>query len=285
MTQKGYEVLKTFIEKIGRQHIDCVIGSKDPNVINDYYKEISNLCNSNEIIFYDMKDDYILNSNYSFAISWRWLINNLENPLIILHDSILPKYRGFAPLVTALIKGENKIGVSAFFASEDFDRGDIIDQKVIEVNYPIKITTAIKEMSNCYSDLVLEISRKIINGKKLKSYKQDESKASYSLWLDEEDYKIDWSKDAEFIKRFIDSVGYPYMGASSIVNRKKVRILDAEVEKEVTIENRTAGKVLSIKNGYPIVVCGKKLLKITNIIDDKTKDNILPLKKFRTRFK
>ena len=103
--------------------------------------------------------------------------------------------------------------------------------------------------------------------------------------MGEDDYKIDWNKDADFIKRFINSVGYPYKGASSFIDEKKVRILEAEVEKEVIIENRIPGKVLFVERRYPIVVCGKKLLKILLMIDDETKENILPLKKFRIRLK
>ena len=284
MTQKGYEVLQAFVENIGTQYIDCVIGSRDPNVLNDYYEEISQLCKAKNVKFYNRKENYTLNSDYFFAISWRWLIKNLQDRLIVLHDSILPKYRGFAPLVTALINGENRIGVTALFANQDFDRGDIIDQSVIEINYPIKINDAIKKISQCYNHLVIQIAQKIISGEQISPRRQEEKVASYSLWLDEKDYNIDWGRDATFIKRFIDSVGYPYKGASTIIDKRKVRILDVEVEEDVPIENRTPGKVLFVKNGYPIVVCGKKLLKIMHAIDDETKQSVLPLKKFRVRF-
>lgn len=284
MTQKGYEVLQAFTENVGERYIDCVIGSRNPNLLNDYYEEISKLCQTKKIKFYNRKENYALNCNYAFVISWRWLINELNNRLIVLHDSVLPKYRGFAPLVTSLINGEKTIGVTALFANEDFDRGDIIAQRVLQINYPIKISDAIKRISESYKDLVIEISERMISGERIDSYKQDEEQASYSLWLDEDDYVINWKRDAGFIKRFVNSVGYPYKSASTILNKRKLRIFDADVEKDVIIENRTPGKVLFVRDGYPIVVCGRKLLKLTRVIDDETRQSILPLKRFRMRF-
>ena len=284
MTQKGYEVLQAFTENVGARYIDCVVGARDTNILEDYYEKISKFCKDRQIKFYNRKENYVLNSNYSFAISWRWLLNKPESKLIILHDSLLPKYRGFAPLVNALINGEQKIGVTALFANEYFDRGDIIAQKGIEISYPIKINDAIKTISGCYKDLVIEISQKIICGKEISSYKQDEKLATYSLWLDEKDYAINWERDAEYIKRFIDSVGYPYKGACTILNKRKVRVIDAEVKEDVTIMNRKSSKVLFVEDGCPIVVCEKKLLKLTNVIDDESGKSVLPLKRFRVRF-
>lgn len=284
MTQKGYQVLKSFVKEIGAQYIQCVVGARDPNVKNDYFQEISDFCNSRNIQLLDKNQEHSISSDFSFAISWRWFISNDNTNLIVLHDSILPKYRGFAPLVNSLINGEKKIGVTTLFANKDYDRGDIISQQIIEIQYPIKINDAIKKLSKCYCNLVNDISRKIINGDNITSLKQKESEATYSLWLDEHDYDIDWKGDACFIKRFIDSVGYPYKGASTYVNKRKVRIFEAEGIKEKVIENRKPGKVLFVEDKYPIVVCGKGLLKLTKVIDNKTEKSILPLQRFRTRF-
>jgi methionyl-tRNA formyltransferase len=54
-----------------------------------------------------------------------------------MHDSLLPKYRGFAPLPNALINGEREVGVTALFASEEYDMGDIVCQRRLAVEYPM----------------------------------------------------------------------------------------------------------------------------------------------------
>lgn len=284
MTQKGYDVLKSLINNGYIDIIDKVVSSKDSNVENDYYSDIKLLSNKHKIPFFDRKDSYSVTSSYCFAISWRWLIEQSENTvLIVFHDSLLPKYRGFAPLVNMLINKEPRIGVSAIFADREFDTGDIIAQKSIGISYPIKIHKAIDVLTPLYAELMCEICSKLKKGEKPQAIKQDESKATYSLWRDEEDYRINWSMDSESIKRHIDSVGYPYKMASVIIDGELFRIGDAEVVPDVFIENRSVGKVLFMKNGCPVIVCGEGLLKITEMTDEKG-NSVLPLKKFRLRF-
>jgi methionyl-tRNA formyltransferase len=283
MTAKGLAVLEAVIRTFGSARIAYVVSARDQNLVDDSFDEIAKLCNQNGIPFLEKKKPDSLLSTYTFAISWRWLINDVEN-LIVLHDSLLPKYRGFAPLPTALIKGEDKIGVTALFADEEFDRGDILGQKQTSVSYPLKIKAAIELVSRLYSELVLEIGGQVLRGERLVGTKQDETQVTYSLWRDEEDYRIRWENDASSIKRFIDSLGDPYQGAASLMNGQSVRIYDAEVEPDVRVEDRHVGKVLFMPKGFPVIVCGSGLLKITALCDSETQQSLLPLKRFRSRF-
>jgi methionyl-tRNA formyltransferase len=61
----------------------------------------------------------------------------LDVPLVVFHDSILPQYRGFNPLVSALINGDSRVGVTAM-GTDEFDKGDIIGQRTIAINIPSK---------------------------------------------------------------------------------------------------------------------------------------------------
>ena len=133
--------------------------------------------------------------------------------LIVFHDSLLPRYRGFNPLVSCLINGERHIGVTALLASSEYDRGNIISRSYTEINYPIKIQNAIELILRNYRELALTVSEMIERREVITGQPQNEQEASFSLWRDEEDYRIDWSQPAEDIKRFIDAVGYPYKGA------------------------------------------------------------------------
>jgi methionyl-tRNA formyltransferase len=283
MGEKGYESLSSLIE-FSSDIIECVISSEDRSISHDFYHEIKTLCKENNIPFYNKKDAVSISSKYAFAIGWRWLLFFEQTKIIIFHDSLLPKYRGFNPLVSYLLNKEGKVGVTALFAHEEFDCGDIIDQRSVPITYPIKLKEAIQKIIPCYTELVLGISKKIKNKKEIVGYPQEESLATYSLWRDEDDYKIDWSKDAVYIKRFIDSLGFPYKGASALMNKTKVRILDSEIIEDRVIENRCPGKLLFKQGDYPVVVCGKGLLKITSLCEDISGEELLPLKKFRIRF-
>lgn len=280
LSKKGLDVLTYLIESKKSYLIKNIVVGIDKNVQNDYSSDIINLCKNNNLDYYFKKDQFE-EGNFIIAISWRWLIHT-KNYLIVFHDSLLPKYRGFAPLVNALINQEKFVGVTALKASDNYDEGDIILQESIPILYPIKIENAIENISALYKSICLKIFNLIETSKEFSSYVQENEKASYSLWRDEEDYKINWNLDSQTIQQFIYSLGYPYKGASSLMNGSKVRIIDCTIETDVNIENRDVGKVIFMKDKMPVVVCGKGLLLLTKILDDN--NNELYLNSFRTRF-
>lgn len=285
MTQKGYEVLSALINRKFQFLISEVVIGRDKNIENDFANEIIAICKQNNISYKERKENFEVTSDYSIAISWRWLIPENKSKLIVLHDSLLPRYRGFAPLVNMLCNKEKEIGVTAIFASEEYDRGKIIAQSFQKIKYPIKIADAINLISKNYVDLVIKIFTTLEKGDEILAVPQDENLATYSLWRDEGDYEINWSSDSDKILAFVNAVSSPYKGASTYINGlQKVRILEAELENDVLIENRDVGKVIFIKNKFPVVVCGSGLMKLLKIIDDKTQESLLPLKSFRIRF-
>jgi methionyl-tRNA formyltransferase len=101
--------------------------------------------------------------------------------------------------------------------------------------------------------------------------------------LDNKDYLINWSWSAEKIKRFVDAVGYPYDGAKTFLDGVIINFVDVEVVDDVFIENRNRhlGKIIFMKNKFPIAVCQKGLLKLVDIRDDENKAIEV---KFRSRF-
>tara|TARA_B100000035_G_C20990882_1_gene550097 strand:- start:418 stop:1314 length:897 start_codon:yes stop_codon:yes gene_type:complete len=287
MTEKGFEVLKT-VSRFQKLIAFVIIG-KDKNIEIDYSDQIKDFCKDNDIDFYYREDHpKIDKTQYILAISWQWMINHPKNKLIIFHDSILPKYRGFSPLVNMLVNGEKEIGVSAIFGSDEYDKGEIISQKSTVISYPIKIFEAIQLNIENYKILASEIFNKISKGQKISSIPQKESDSSYSIWRNDDDYYIDWNKSSYEIKRLIDAVGFPYLGARSKLNDdSEIIIKDAMIYPDVDCELRDIGKVIFIDQGYPIIICGSGLLKITDASFIKTdlSSNFLPIKKFRLRFK
>ena len=280
---KGFRVLESLIKKYGTEIIDSVIIGRDKNILDDYFTEIISICDRNSISHIERLEDNLNTKIFSIAVGWRWIID-LERveKLIVLHDSILPKYRGFNPLVTCLINGDSEIGVTALFANEKFDRGDVIYQSKSKIKYPIKINDAIGISINNYIVVVTKIIEDLNKGKELPRFGQIDSDASYSLWRDEEDYQINWAWENYKIKRFIDAVGDPYLGAVSIVDNKKIRIVEVEELENIIIENRTPGKIIYFENDCPVVVCGFGLLKINKMTCEK---KTFILNKLRVRFK
>lgn len=243
------------------------------------------ICSSNEIIYFDRKSNEIpKHSGFIFLIGWRWLINPSKYTIVI-HDSYLPKYRGFAPVVNSLINGERYLGVTALFASDEYDKGKIIYQNKIYIEYPLKVYDALELVSEQYVIIIIKILNDIEKNIPIISFNQDESQSSYSVWRDEVDYQIDWNQNSQKISRIIDALGFPFGGARSTINGCKCIIHESNIIDDVNIESRSdnIGKVLFIKDKFPIVICGSGLLRIQKIVDSNG-NSLLPLFKFRSRF-
>jgi methionyl-tRNA formyltransferase len=263
---KGYHSLINLNEHYLRL-IDCVVIGRDKSIADDFSDKIFDWCTLNKIKTVERKDFSFSDSNslYFILMGWRWLVPIQENrQTIVFHDSLLPKYRGFNPLVTALLEGDREIGATALFATEEFDKGEIIAQKVIRIEYPIRINDAISLIAELYLGLLNMVFDLLDKSTHCESFPQNEDDATYSLWRDEEDYKIDWSESSERILRKIHATGFPYKGAFFILNNEKIRILDASLLDDLNIVNRDFGKILFKRNGFPVVVCGKGLLVLTD---------------------
>lgn len=158
--EKGYITLQNILRKYFIDIIEYVIIGRDKNINKDFSIEIEKICKNYKIKYFFRNEKKSNFKGYKMAIGWRWLLEDTDR-LIIFHDSLLPKYRGFAPLVNSLINGEKYVGVTALYADTEYDKGKIILQKKIEITYPKKIKEAIKEISELYSELTLEIIKKI----------------------------------------------------------------------------------------------------------------------------
>ncbi|CAM3471750.1 methionyl-tRNA formyltransferase [Paracidovorax anthurii] len=285
MTEKGYDFLRGTLDDY-RSLFRLVVVGFDTSVLEDYSERIICLCEEMGVPWICREDFSGIESEYVVAVSWRWLISHPSDKLIVFHDSILPKYRGFAPLVNSLVNGEPEIGVSAILGADDFDRGDLIAQSKSLVAYPIKISDAIKVNNENYISCAHSVLGKLARGELLNAVPQDENFATYSVWRDEEDYRIEWNNSAASIRRFVDAVSFPYKGASTLLDGRVVRLLSVEEYPDVVVENRHPGKVLFAKQGKPVVICGEGMLKIIDAhYEDKDgMTQFFPMKKFRMRF-
>lgn len=283
---KGYCVVKALAELLHPPVISCVIG-KDDGVSDDWSTKLALYCAQHGIDYTFRENNAYKNDAYDLilAIGWRWIIRDVEQEkLIVFHDSLLPRYRGFAPLVNALINKEKTTGVTALLGAEEYDRGNILLQKSFGIVYPTTIEREIHRISMNYADLAVELFARFDNGTINRSgCPQEDKDATYSLWLDEEDYRINWSEDANNIEHFINCVGYPYRGASTMLNGSILRVLKAQARSDIKIENRSPGKIVFVEANLPVVVCGSGLLLLTDVRNDHG-ESILPLKSFRSRF-
>lgn len=175
-----------------------------------------------------LKPDLIL------VIGWYYMIPKVIMDLpskgaIGIHASLLPKYRGNAPLVWAIINGETKSGVSLFYFDDGVDTGDIIAQKKFSISPSDTIKEVLKKTKKCSKDILLEYIPLLEKGIAPR-IKQDHSKATIFPKRTPKDGEIDWALPGDQIKNFIRAQTRPYPGAFTIIQGKKVTIWDADIE-------------------------------------------------------
>ncbi len=283
MSEKGLAVLRALIDAGLGGHVATVVAEKDAAVERDYHEEIVATARAAGIGTLH-RGEPLPAHRFAIAVGWRFMIHG-EDSLVVFHDSLLPRYRGFAPLVNSLINGENEVGVSALWATEAYDRGPIIEQASVAVAYPLRIQEAIDAVIPLYEALALRVVSALVSGERPTGVAQDESRSTYSIWRDEEDYRIDWSEDASRLARFVDAVGVPYQGALTRTADRELRVWGAEaLAEDIAFELRHPGKVFAISEGCPEVVCGAGLLRLTAITDAQTGESVLPWTRLRTRF-
>lgn len=281
--QKAFNFIAGFLSSNNNIENIVVYVDEEVNVQTEYHDNIRKLCENNKIecyLYKNSKPDLII-YKYIIAAGWSYMVES--DRLFVIHDSLLPKYRGFNPLVTALIKGDTKIGATFIKAIEQVDAGSVYAQSVVNIEYPIKIQEAIDKISSIYYEFGKKLIQILTDRSAYPIMEQDEKLASFSVWRDDDDYRINWSNDATFVKRFVDSVGYPYLGATAVLNGIKVRILDCQLYEDLRIENISPGKIFTLEDGFPVVLCGSGLLKILNM-QNISGESILPWKKLKSRF-
>lgn len=258
---KGYVFFKSIHSDL---NVSFVSSYDVKGTLDDSYNQIKSQCIESGYKFVErdnLKDSIFDKANIIFLVGWQYILNDIDERFIIFHDSLLPKYRGFSPTVNALIAGEKTIGITALKPTALADRGPIYEQKSINIKYPFKIKDAFLLVSNCY----VQVAKTIIDKKEkgsLTYFAQNESLATYSIWRDESDYFIDWNWSSDKIARFVDAVGWPFLGAKTLYQNKEIFIDEVVVIDDLIFENRQAGKIWSLSNGKLEVICGKGMIKV-----------------------
>lgn len=138
-----------------------------------------------------------------------------------VHPSMLPKYRGSAPIQWAILNGDKTTGVTIMYLNEQMDAGDIISQKEVNIGEDETTGELWNRLSTIGSNLLLESVKEIENGTVTRTHQPEEF--TIAPMLDKEMSKIDWKeKESYQIKNLVRGLN-PIMGTYSFLNGKKVK--------------------------------------------------------------
>jgi len=173
-----------------------------------------------------------------------------------VHASLLPKYRGAAPVNWAIARGEAVTGITIMQMDKGMDTGDILLTREIPIDYDDTGETLTEKLSLAGAELLLQAIAGLKKGY-LRPLKQDEAAATYAPMLKKEDGRVDWSKPAGEIRNQIRGM-LPWPGAYTFSNGKMLKIYKAEVSEG----EGEPGEVLAAGQGILRVMTGEGALDI-----------------------
>ncbi|WP_075432123.1 methionyl-tRNA formyltransferase [Buchnera aphidicola] len=202
-----------------------------------------NFCNQIK----DIHADILIICAYGMLIPSS-IINLFSKKAINIHASLLPRWRGAAPIQWAILSGDKKTGISIIQMSSVIDAGPILGTVSCPILFNDTTKTIYKKLTPISIHAMHNILIKIIHKNQIKLHKQDERKVTYAPKIKKEDAKISWTKSAKDCERLIRALN-PWPRCYFILQNKNIKIIRASV----LINNN--------QNQYKIgeIICANKL--------------------------
>lgn len=182
---------------------------------------------------------------------------------INIHASLLPAYRGAAPIQWAILDGLKETGVTIMQMDAGIDTGDILMQEKITIEDTDTGEGLFDKLSILGAKAIVKAIPLIEVGS-LTPVKQDDSKSNYAKMLNKEMGKIDWSEDAEKIERYVRGLN-SWPSAFSYINGKQLKIWKSSVLDDAKYDEDKIGTIVSTDKTSFTVACGKGSLQILEV--------------------
>ena len=171
--------------------------------------------------------------------------------IINVHSSLLPRFRGAAPINAAIIEGDEKSGVSIMYVEEELDAGDVILQKETLISDEDTFLTLHDRLKVMGAELLIEAIQ-LIENEKVKATKQDKNLVTFVKPFRKEDCKINWSKTSREIFNFIRGMN-PAPTAFSIINNSVIKIYETKIHDKI-YDEAECGEVVDFIKGIGVVI-------------------------------
>jgi methionyl-tRNA formyltransferase len=208
-----------------------------------------------------LKPDLLITAAYGQILPKR-LLDLPPLGCINVHASLLPRWRGGAPIHRAIIEGDKETGVTIMRMVEALDAGDILSQVTVPITEEDTAGTLHDKLAEAGAKLLSETLPHILSGD-VQGTPQDERLATYAPNLTREDEQIDWTKPARQIVNQIRGLN-PWPVAFTTSEDKIFKIWKARIDDEYSVQDEP-GTVLSVTNDAIRVQAGKGIVAIQEI--------------------
>ena len=244
-SQRGQKINKSSVQGISETlNIECrtPVSLKDNNEEYEYLKKLN--------------PDIVIVVAYGQIIPKKFL-SLAKKGFVNIHASLLPKWRGAAPIQRSIMNLEKETGVSIMKIVEKLDAGPICESYKINIMTDDNSETIAEKLSALAAVKILDNIDEILEGK-IKFNEQNHNEATYAAKIEKTEGQIDWSETAESIIGKVNGL-YPNPGAFFIYNGERYKILKASLAPG-------SGEVGEVLDNYLEISCGnKKSIKILNI--------------------
>jgi methionyl-tRNA formyltransferase len=200
---------------------------------------------------------------------------------INLHSSLLPQYKGRAPLSWAIINGEKYTGITVHFIDKTLDGGNIILQRKIPIKYSDTYSSLLERNIQLEPELLLKSLKRVERGYKGKI---QISEGKIFPYINNEIRTIDWNSNSKNIYNLIRAVVPPFPGAITFIDNKEFKIFWAKEKRPLASNNYSAGEIINIFDTSFEVFCKPKTIEIFEI-QDENGNGLVEIIKNKTIFK
>lgn len=232
----------------------------------------------------ELKPDLIVTCAFGQLVPVE-ILNYPKYGCINVHASLLPKYRGGAPIQRSIMNGEEKTGITIMYMNEGLDTGDMIEKREVIIEYDDNYESLSNKLMKVGEELLKETLPKIISGK-INREIQDSSKAINAPIITRGDEKLDFNKTSFELRNHIRALS-PMPGAYATLDGKNIKIYNSRISDHVYIEKKN-GEIVKVYNDgigistsdseliiTDIKIEGKNRMSVKQFLNGKNKDDLL----------
>ena len=234
-----------------------------------------------EVLKYDF--DIIVTAAFGQFVGSR-LLNHPKYKAVNVHGSLLPKYRGGAPIQRAIMNGEKETGITIMYMAKKMDAGDILSRQIVPIDDSDNSDSLFQKLAVVGSQMILKTLDGIENGN-INPVKQNEEEATYAYNLTKEDELIDFNEDALSIFNKIRGLS-TNPGAYFVIENEVYKVYSSKLSN--LKHNTEAGIIVDVGKNEFSIACkdgstitfdeikpeGKKLMKVSEFLNGRGKNII-----------
>ena len=191
----------------------------------------------------------------------QWVLDAPPRGCLNIHASLLPRWRGAAPIHRAIEAGDGQTGVTIMQMDAGLDTGDMVLREALDIR-PQETTAALHDrLAHLGARLIVQVLQQVERGE-LARVPQPQDGVTYAHKIEKAESLVDWSRSAEEVARRIRAFD-PFPGASTVLGQEVIKLWNCEINSTKRFMGVPCGHILSINDAGIVVACGEGALRLT----------------------